>query len=75
MNHIVTARSISGNKLLKISQCRCKMDSADWAILSAARITFDGFQYEKDLFSKNFIPQKKRVMGTRKVPYDRKSAE
>lgn len=47
-----------------------QMDIADWAILSAARITFDGFQYKDDLFSEKFIPRKNRVMGTKKVPYD-----
>ncbi len=44
-------------------------DHAMYSVFSAARITFNGFPYEKDIFSAEFIPTDKRFLGDTAVEY------
>ncbi|MGN0872504.1 MAG: sulfatase-like hydrolase/transferase, partial [Victivallales bacterium] len=49
-----------------------KSYQTDWvmyAFFSAARITFEQFPYEKDIFSDKFVPPKKRFLGSSNVEY------
>lgn len=44
-------------------------DWAMYAFFSAARITFEQFPYEKDIFSDKFVPPEKRFLGSSNVEY------